>query len=79
MIVRVPAGPGGGRGQVHHVRGPGGVAGRALHGGQGGVVLEGDGVVVVGGRQDVVVVERHEGVVGAGQAVHTVTVVWDGS
>ena len=75
MVLRVPAGPGSRWGEVDHVGRPGGVTGRGLHGGEGGVVLESDGVVVVGGRQHVVVVEGDEGVVGTGQAVHTVTVV----
>ena len=75
MVVRVPAGPGSSRSEVDHVCRPGGVTSRGLHGGQGGVVLQGDRVVVVGGRQDVVVVEGDEGVVGTGQTVHTVAVI----
>ena len=77
-VVRGPAAwPGCSRGEVHHVRGPGGVARHgALHGGQGGVVGECHGVVVVGGGQHVVVVgEGSEGVVGGGQTLHTVAVV----
>ena len=76
LIVRGPAGPRSGRTQLHHVGRPRGVGRGRLHGGEGGVVRQCDGVVVVGGGQDVVVVgEGDEGVVGTGETLHAVIVV----